>query len=470
MATGALITSLAPRLAVFLVGRALNGVGGASVFPVSLILIIELTSVKRRGLYLGCVNTCYTVGIACGAIIAGALVPVIGWRGIFALQAPLALIIGFGVFLAIPSSAFSERDHPTNPESLTTRLSHIDFLGVLLLVSTVVLFLYGLSTPEITFSTIIGSVFTLLAFLFVEASPLTSHPILPLSILSSRAVLLTCLSTLLAVVARWSILFYTPVYALSVRSFHPAQAGLILLPTNGGFALGNILPGYFHVRRAGSFYTSCLVVYALFGMSVLTLSRITTREASMGGYYFVVGWNGFMVGASMIYVLTHVLHRTPKDSHFIITGLVAMFRGLSASFGSAIGGGMFARILKRALVKGFQDEGIPPEGKGDLIRRLLGSPASVSQLKGVEKQVAIDGYVVALRSLFTAAAIVAAVATLIQAGTGWRPVQEAAEHVKSAGLQGNHDEEIEEEENVQVGAGLLGLSSQDKLGTSTCMA
>ncbi len=115
---------------------------------------------------MGCVNTCYTIGIACGAIIAGALDPVIGWRGIFALQAPLAVTMGVGAFLAIPPSTFSSKqDDPTKAESLLSRLSHIDFLGLLLLVSTIVLFLYGLSTPRITYAPILASVFTLLAFL-----------------------------------------------------------------------------------------------------------------------------------------------------------------------------------------------------------------------------------------------------------------------------------------------------------------
>lgn len=452
MATGALATSLSPHLTGFLIGRALHGVGGAAVFPVSLILIIELTSVKRRGLYIGCVNTCYTIGIACGAIIAGALESVVGWRGIFALQVPLAILVGLGIFLAIPSIAFSNRTTTTpKPSPLLTRLVQIDFLGVLLLISTVVLFLYGLSTPHITYSTIAASALTLIAFLTVESNPQLSstQPILPLPILKSPAVLLTCLSTLGVMIARWSILFYTPVYALSARDFSPARAGLILLPTNGGFALGNLLLGYFHVRRSGSFYASCLVVYALFTLSVLTIARITTRDVSMAVYFCVAGVNGFMIGASMIYTLTHVLHRTPKQTHFIISSLIAMFRGLSASFGSAIGGGIFARILKQALKKGFEERGVWPEGKKELIRRLLGSPALVGKLVGVEREVAIDGYVVALRTLFMTAAVIAAVATVVQAGTGWRAV-EGGEEVKP----GREDlDEAAEEEDVQIGAG-----------------
>lgn len=463
MAIGALITSLSPRLAVFLVGRAVTGIGGAAVFPVSLILVIELTSTKRRGLYLGCINTCYTIGIACGAIVAGVLEPIVGWRGIFALQVPLAIMMGLGIFLAIPPTTFSEKEDNASKRAkpLSTGLSQIDFVGALLLVSTVVLFLYGLSTPTVTYSTILASAITFLAFLIVESSHPNlpsafspAEPILPLSILKSRPVLLTCLATLGVMTARWSLLFYTPVYALSVRSFSPAQAGLILLPTNGGFALGNLLLGYFHVRRPGSFYSSCLVMYALFTLTVLTMSWITTRDIGMGWYFLVAGLNGFTIGASMIYTLTHVLHHTPGETHFIISSLIAMFRGLSASFGSAIGGGIFSRILTEALRQGFEDRGVAPEGKKELIRRLLGSPALVGKLVGVEREVAVDGYVAALRTLFMTAAAIAALATVLQAGTGWAAVVENDERKEGKTVSRiDESREEEEEENVQIGAG-----------------
>lgn len=467
MATGALITSLSPRLAVFLVGRAVSGIGGAAIFPVSLILVTEWTSVKRRGLYIGCINTCYTIGIACGAIVAGGLEPVVGWRGIFALQVPLAILMGLGIFFAIPSTTFSRKHNANDPaESLLARLSHIDFIGVLLLISTVVLFLYGLSTPTITYSTIIVSAFTFSAFLTVESSNPNlpsllspTQPILPLSILKSRPVLLTCLSTLGVMIARWSILFYTPVYALSVRNFSPTQAGLILLPTNGGFALGNLLLGYFHVRRAGSFYASCLVVYALFTLTLLAIASISTRDIAMGWYFLAAGLNGFTIGGSMIYTIAHVLHRTPPQTHNIVFSLIAMFRGLSASFGSAIGGGIFSRILKQALEQGFEDKGMSSEGKKELIRRLLGSPALVGKLVGVEREVAIDGYVVAIRTLFMTGAAVAAIATLVQVGTGWKAVVGGEKEdgdedgdLKARGLDRQRADR-EEEEELRIEAG-----------------
>jgi MFS family permease len=79
LSIGALLTSQAVSLPVFLAGRAVAGVGGAGVLSVSIILVIELTGKKRRGLFIGCVNTGFTTGVALGAVIAGALLPRTGW-------------------------------------------------------------------------------------------------------------------------------------------------------------------------------------------------------------------------------------------------------------------------------------------------------------------------------------------------------------------------------------------------------
>jgi TctA family transporter len=128
--------------------------------------------------------------------------------------------------------------------------------------------------------------------------------------------------------------------------------------------------------------------------------------------------NGFCTGAALNYTLAHILHLSLPQTHFIVTSLLATFRGFAGSFGSAIGGGIFARILESALVEGFEEKGLA--GKEELIRKLLGGPALVSSLEGAEKEVAIAGYVTALKGLFTAASGLALLMVLVQAGTGWR--------------------------------------------------
>ena len=127
--------------------------------------------------------------------------------------------------------------------------------------------------------------------------------------------------------------------------------------------------------------------------------------------------NGLCTGASLNYSLVHILHLTTPSAHFIVTSLMTTFRGFGASFGSAIGGGIFARALTASFVGLREACGLPPDN--NLLEKLLGSPAIVGALEGVDKEIAIESYVQALTSLFTAGAIFCIAAVVLQAGTGW---------------------------------------------------
>jgi hypothetical protein len=117
-----------------------------------------------------------------------------------------------------------------------------------------VLFLYGMSSARIQYIPIIISTFFLAAFVFNELY-IARVPIIPIAILKSRGVLLTCVAQLGLMASRWIVLFYAPVYAIAVRGWTPASAGSMLVPTNLGFGLGGLVVGWIHVRRAGSFYS-----------------------------------------------------------------------------------------------------------------------------------------------------------------------------------------------------------------------
>lgn len=130
--------------------------------------------------------------------------------------------------------------------------------------------------------------------------------------------------------------------------------------------------------------------------------------------------------------MSHVLHLTSPHVNYIVTSLLAMSRGFAGSFGSAIGGGLFYRQLKIFLETGFA-------GHDELIRKLLGSPALVSELTGPEKEVAVQSYEHAVRMLFLAGSILALAATVFQAGTGWHSHEAVEKEV----------EEILEDEDLE---------------------
>jgi hypothetical protein len=279
-----------------------------------------------------------------------------------------------------------------------------------------VLFLLGLSGPSILVTPLILSGLALPVFILNEIY-IAKDPVIPITVLRSRATLLSCLATVGFMMARWSILFYTPVYALAVRNWKPAVAGSILIPTNAGFATGGLLAGVFHIKRDGSFYMHSVVSMMLFPLTLLVLAFISTAESSWGLYVLMVFCNGALAGASLNYTLVHLLHLTLPDIHPIVLSLLGTFRGFAGSFGSAIGGGFFSRVLHKSLMDGFADSG--PDDKSKLIRTLLGSPATVGTLHGKEKEVAVHAYENAVKALFLGAVGLAVVVTFVQAATGW---------------------------------------------------
>lgn len=166
------------------------------------------------------------------------------------------------------------------------------------------------------------------------------------------------------------------------------------------------------------FPSSCLVSIFLFAVTLFIVSQTSTRDFPASAYMFIIFLNGLVTGAAMNYTFVHMLHLVPKDLHVIVTPVVGMFRGFAGSFGSSIGGGIFYRALKQSLDEGFQRHDI--NGKAELTRRLLGSPALVKELAEPDKTIAITGYVAALRTLFMAGVGAAIITIVVQAGTGWR--------------------------------------------------
>lgn len=217
--------------------------------------------------------------------------------------------------------------------------------------------------------------------------------------------------------ARWVVLFYTPVYAIAVRGWAPAIAGTILIPTNAGFATGGLLAGIFHIRRDGSFYIHTIIANMLFPVTLIALGFISTPHSSPALYVLMVFCNGALAGAALNYTLVHLLHLTLPEVHPIVLSLLATFRGFSGSFGSAIGGGIFERVLRRNLVDGFAKAGI--EDHTGLIRRLLGSPALVGTLQGQRREIAVDAYREGIRVLFFCGTGLAVAMLVVQAGSGW---------------------------------------------------
>ncbi|KAL5584894.1 hypothetical protein FOVSG1_014283 [Fusarium oxysporum f. sp. vasinfectum] len=417
IATGGLICTVSTSFGTFVAGRVIAGTGGAGVLSLAIIIGLELASEKSRGLVLGLINAGFTAGVSFGAIVFGGLMPVVGWRPLFWGQIPFAFATGLGVFISIPAAAEA---HDTKT-STRQKLARIDYLGAGLLTTSIVLFLYAIADEIQTIPLCIAPVILLL-FLAVE-NYLVADPIIPVKVLSSWGILFSCFAQLGLMIARWSVLFYAPIFMLAVRGSSPAAAGSILIPTNIGFGLGGILVGWLHVRRDGAFWLPSISALAIFTMSTCVLSLISTTSLPLALFVVVVLINGLATGGGVNYTLAHILHLSHDDTRYIATSLLGTFRGSGSSFGTAVAGGIFYRLLRGNMVSGFlQLDGGEhlSHARQRLVSSLINTPGLVhgGDLSPAEQNIAIEGYAGATRGVWQAMATLGVVVVLFQALTG----------------------------------------------------
>lgn len=82
---------------------------------------------------IGLLNSGFTVGVALGATAAGALLSSTGWRALFWMQAPIALLGGCILFACIPHD-FTAGKQDTSGDSIYVRLGRLDYFGAVALV------------------------------------------------------------------------------------------------------------------------------------------------------------------------------------------------------------------------------------------------------------------------------------------------------------------------------------------------
>src|SRR5256885_213420 len=85
--------ALAPSATALDVARAVQGVGGAIVMPLTLTLLSAAVPAEKRGLALGAWGGIGGLAVAIGPLVGGAVVSGISWQWIFWLNVPIGLVL-----------------------------------------------------------------------------------------------------------------------------------------------------------------------------------------------------------------------------------------------------------------------------------------------------------------------------------------------------------------------------------------
>ena len=214
---------VAPNLALLIVARALQGVGGALLVPGSLAIISATFPEDERGRAIGTWSGFTAITSAIGPVLGGWMVEAISWRAVFLMNVPLAAIVLLVTLRAVPES----RD-----EEAAARL---DWAGAGIVTVFLGTLIYGLTeaaasgfSGPLVLSLLAVSAVTAIAFLIVERR--VANPMVPLSLFRSRTFSGTNLLTLFLYAALGGALYFFPFNLIQVQGYSSTAAGAAMLP------------------------------------------------------------------------------------------------------------------------------------------------------------------------------------------------------------------------------------------------
>ena len=170
--------ALTPDVSVLIAARAVQGLGGAVVLPLSLTILTEAFPAERRGMIVGIYGGLAGLAVAAGPLVGGGVTEGIDWHWIFWINVPIGVIATLLSLRLLPES------HGTP--------ARLDLPGVEFVSSAVVGIVWALvrandrrwGSAEIVVTLTVG-VALLCAFLLWERR--ASEPMLPLRLLRTRA-------------------------------------------------------------------------------------------------------------------------------------------------------------------------------------------------------------------------------------------------------------------------------------------
>ncbi len=213
--------ALAPSIEVLNIARALQGVGGAIVTPLTLTLLSAAVPPERRGLALGAWGGIGGLAVALGPLVGGAVVQGISWQWIFWLNVPIGLVL-------IPLAWRRLGESHGSNASLDLRglvLASTGLLGIvwgLIRGNTV-----GWGSAEIVGALLAGAV---LVVLFVLWELRAQAPMLPMRFFRNRTFAQANVASLLMFFGMFGSIFLLAQFFQTVQGYSPLQAGLRILP------------------------------------------------------------------------------------------------------------------------------------------------------------------------------------------------------------------------------------------------
>jgi EmrB/QacA subfamily drug resistance transporter len=328
---GSVGSALAPSIGALIAFRAMQGLGGAIMVPLTLTLLSAAVRPERRGLAIGGWGALAGVAIALGPVIGGGIADAVSWKWIFWVNVPIgAALLPLSRYWLTESRGPRRRlDIPGNV------LISLGLFGIIY--SLIEGGEIGWTKPQVLVGFALGAL-VLGAFLAWESR--IAEPMLPLGLFRGRSFTLVNLASMLMFFGMFGSVFFLIQLFQDVFGMSALDSGLHALPWTAVPMVAAPIAGALSDRIGGRVIVgiglTCQAV-ALFWIALITTTTVDYTHLIPA---LVLG--GIGNGLFFAPIASLVLGSVRRDQEGLASGVNNAIREFGGVLGVAVMGAIFS--------------------------------------------------------------------------------------------------------------------------------
>jgi len=327
-----LLCGFSVNLPMLILMRILQAVGGAMVMANGMAIATENCPPSERGRTIGLLATTMAIGSIAGPPLGGLAIGLWGWRTVFYLTF-IVSIAGFVVsYFSIP------RDKKARNGQF-----RFDLLGSILLVLSVITFIYGLSNlSKLGWGNplIYGSItiFTISSIIFIIYERKVQYPVMDLDLFKSWLFSSSVIASLISYITIYTPFVLIPFYFQDVLGFSTGKSGLYMMAFPIAIAVISPLSGALSDKIGAVLLTSSGLV--INGIALILLAN-TTVHTPVVLILLYLSLMGLSMGLFQSPNNSCILGNVPKNKLGAANGITMLVKNLGIVIGIAFSVALF---------------------------------------------------------------------------------------------------------------------------------
>jgi MFS family permease len=291
---GSAVCGAAPTSKVFIVGRAIAGLGSSGMFSGAMVIMFHTVPLQQRPIYQGLGGAVFAVGSVVGPLLGGLFTDKLTWRWCFYINLPVGAVTIVVIFLILhlPNQKLDEQ-----ASGWIAKIKQLDPIGTLVFFPGVLCLILALQWGGTTYSWKNARIVVLLVLCVVLCLAFAGIQIwkqegatIPPRLFKQRSIAAAVWFSFFHGSSMIVILYYLPIWFQAIKNVTAVRSGIMLLPLVLSTVFGSLSSGIL-VSNLG-YYTPFFILSSVamsIGAGLLSTFTPTTGHAQWIGYQVLFG-------------------------------------------------------------------------------------------------------------------------------------------------------------------------------------